>query len=49
MADKVRWGVMGNANIARVCVIPAIQQSSNSTVHALATNSSESCRTDCNR
>jgi xylose dehydrogenase (NAD/NADP) len=44
MADKVRWGVMGNANIARVCVIPAIQQSSNSTVHALATNSLDLAR-----
>ena len=32
---------MGNANIARVCVIPAIQKSRNGTVHALATRSPE--------
>ena len=30
---------MGNANIARVCVIPAIQKSRNGGVHALATRS----------
>ena len=36
MAERIRWGVLGNANIARVCVIPAIQKSANSTVHALA-------------
>ena len=30
---------MGNATIARVCVIPAIQKSSNGSVHALATRS----------
>ena len=39
MAERVKWGVMGNATIARVCVIPAIQKSCNSTVHALATRS----------
>ena len=32
---------MGNANIARVCVIPAIQKSRNGRVHALATRSPE--------
>jgi predicted dehydrogenase len=31
--------VLGNANIARVCVIPAIQKSRNGRVHALATRS----------
>jgi xylose dehydrogenase (NAD/NADP) len=36
MADPVRWGVLGNARIARVCVIPAIAKSANGTVHALA-------------
>ena len=39
MVERVKWGVMGNANIARVCVIPAIQKSRNGTVHALATSS----------
>ena len=39
MAEAVKWGVMGNANIARVCVIPAIQKSCNGNVHSLATRS----------
>jgi predicted dehydrogenase len=37
MSDTVRWGILGNANIARVCVIPAIQKSKNGRVRALAT------------
>jgi predicted dehydrogenase len=36
--------VLGNANIARVCVIPAIQKSRNGRVHALATRSPERSR-----
>ena len=44
MVDRIKWGVLGNANIARVCVIPAIQKSSNSMVYALATRSPESAR-----
>jgi len=39
MAEAVKWGVMGNATIARVCVIPAIRKSWNGSVHALATRS----------
>jgi D-xylose 1-dehydrogenase (NADP+, D-xylono-1,5-lactone-forming) len=41
MGKKIKWGVLGNANIARVCVIPAIQKSSNGRVYALATRSPE--------
>ncbi len=41
MAEVVRWGVLGNARIARVCVIPAIQKSRNGEVTALATRSPE--------
>ena len=37
MTNKIRWGVLGNATIARKCVIPAIQKSHNGFVHALAT------------
>jgi len=37
MAAKIRWGVLGNATVARTCVIPAIQTSRNGLVHALAT------------
>jgi len=39
MVERVKWGVMGNATIARVCVIPAIRKSCNGTVQALATRS----------
>ena len=39
MAEPIKWGVLGNANIARVCVIPAIQASGNGRVHALASRS----------
>ena len=41
MAEAIQWGVMGNATIARVCVIPAIQKSSNGIVRGLATRSPE--------
>ncbi len=37
MTERVKWGVLGNATIARVCVIPALQRSRNGRVHALAT------------
>lgn len=33
---KIRWGVLGYARIAREAVIPAIQRSSNSVFHAIA-------------
>jgi predicted dehydrogenase len=39
MAEAVKWGVMGNATIARKCVIPAIGKSRNGRLHALATRS----------
>jgi predicted dehydrogenase len=39
MSEQIKWGIMGNANIARVCVIPAIQKSRNGSIHALATRS----------
>jgi xylose dehydrogenase (NAD/NADP) len=41
MSERLKWGVLGNATIARVCVIPAIQRSGNGIVHALATRSPE--------
>lgn len=44
MTEQIRWGVLGNAEIARVCVIPAIQKSSNSLVHGLATRSLKDAR-----
>lgn len=39
MTDRIRWGILGNATIARKCVIKAIQKSRNGLVHALATRS----------
>jgi predicted dehydrogenase len=39
--NKVRWGVMGGAAIARAAVIPAIKKSSNGIVSALASRSPE--------
>ncbi|NLE77387.1 MAG: Gfo/Idh/MocA family oxidoreductase [Chloroflexi bacterium] len=40
MADpRVRWGVMGTANIGRVAVIPALQAARNCTVTAVASRS----------
>jgi predicted dehydrogenase len=44
MAERVKWGVLGNAEIARVCVIPAMQKSRNSMVYGLATRSPENAR-----
>jgi xylose dehydrogenase (NAD/NADP) len=41
MAERVKWGILGNANIARACVIPAICKSGNGTAYALATRSLE--------
>ena len=37
MTETVKWGVMGNATIARKCVIPAIRKSGNGDIVALAT------------
>ena len=35
MTINVRWGILGNATIARKCVIPAIFNSTNGYIHAL--------------
>jgi predicted dehydrogenase len=35
MANKLRWGLLGASNIARIAVIPAIQASKNGTVVAI--------------
>jgi predicted dehydrogenase len=37
VTDKIRWGVLGSATVARRCVIPAIRKSRNGLVRALAT------------
>lgn len=44
MAEQIKWGVLGNAEIARVCVIPALDKSRNGIVHGLATRSPENAR-----
>ena len=38
MGDKLTWGILGNALIARKCVIPAIAASRNGRIGALATS-----------
>lgn len=38
MADKLTWGVLGNALIAQKCVMPAITRSRNGRIRALATS-----------
>ena len=37
MPDAVRWGVLGNATIARKCVLPAISKSRNGSIAVLGT------------
>ena len=44
MVSPVNWGILGTATIARVCLIPAIQQVHNSRVRAIASRSRESAR-----
>ena len=39
MVERIKWGVLGNATIARKCVIPAIRKSRNGFVYALGTRS----------
>jgi predicted dehydrogenase len=39
MHDQLKWGVLGNATIARMCVIPAIQKSRNGIVRVLGSRS----------
>lgn len=44
MATEIQWGLLGNATIARKCVIGAIQKSRNGTVRALASRNPEKAR-----
>ena len=44
MADMIRWGVLSTANIGRNRVIPAIQQSKNGRVTAVASRTIEKAR-----
>ncbi|MDR3644482.1 MAG: Gfo/Idh/MocA family oxidoreductase, partial [Clostridia bacterium] len=51
MAGKIKWGILGYANIARDELIPAILQSKNSEFYALASRAPgklESCRKSFN-
>ncbi len=41
MPEVVRWGVLGNALIARVCVVPAIVKSRNGVLHGVGSRSLE--------
>src|ERR1700692_2998763 len=44
MPDKIRWGILSTANIARKHVIPAIQSSRNGTVLAVGSRDSQRAR-----
>ena len=44
MTDRIRWGILGNATIARKCVMPAIQKSRNGRILALGTRSPEKAK-----
>lgn len=44
MTDRINWAVLGNATIARKCVIPAIQKSRNGRIQALATRSPDNAQ-----
>ena len=41
MNSKIKWGILGNAAIARKCLVPAITKSSNSIIHAMASQHPE--------
>lgn len=47
MADKIRWGVLGNAKIAREKVIPAMQRGTYSEVVAMASRNIEKAKPVC--
>ena len=42
MPEPVAWGVLSTATIARKCVIPAIQSTASSRVHALGSRNPQS-------
>ncbi|MGB1287537.1 MAG: Gfo/Idh/MocA family protein [Aggregatilineales bacterium] len=44
MSKKIKWGVLSTAGIGRKRVIPAIQQSNNGIVHAVASRNLDSAR-----
>ena len=39
--NELRWGILGNATIAKRCVMPAIAASANGRIRALATGRPE--------
>ncbi len=47
MATKIRWGVLGNAKIAREKVIPGMQRGTHSVVTAMASRDLEKARPVC--
>jgi len=49
MTDRIRWGILGNATIARKCTIPAIAKSINGRLRVLGSRSPESARSTAHR
>ncbi|MGA8179603.1 MAG: Gfo/Idh/MocA family oxidoreductase, partial [Desulfobacterales bacterium] len=41
MNSSIKWGILGNATIARKCMIPAIFNSANGRIQALASRNPE--------
>ena len=48
MPERITWGILGNAAIARSCILPAIQKSKNSAVYALASRTPRNAKDVCN-
>jgi len=44
MSEPLRWGILGHATIARICVIPAIARSVNGRLRALASRNPAAAR-----
>lgn len=44
MPETIGWGILGNATIARICVIPAIARSANGKLRALASRNPGAAR-----
>jgi predicted dehydrogenase len=49
MAERIRWGILGNATIARKCVIPAIAESTNGLLLAFGTRNPRNAREAADR
>ena len=42
--EKVKWGILGTANIAKICMIPGMKQADNCELYAIAGRNPEKAR-----